>query len=111
MFDYAFNNPKSGGSMNTGVQRACAWCGPLMMVLMLAGLAIAGFIPPPSPGSSASQIAHLFRAHATSIRVGICLTMLGAALLGPFVAAIAIHLKRIKGTGPMLAYVQLALGA
>lgn len=85
--------------------------GVAMIVVMIVGFQIAGFLPPPSPHRSAAQIAAIFREHTTRIRLGLVLTMFGAALLGPFTAVITVQMRRIEGPHSTLAYTELALGA
>lgn len=91
-------------------QRMFALCGPAMMVALLVGFALCGFIPPPSPTQSAHQIATHYRNHTDAIRLGLTLAMFGAALLGPFVAMISAQLRRIEGRSVVSGYLQLALG-
>src|SRR5271156_1602340 len=97
--------------MNTGTQRLCVWAGPVMMVIWMIGfLPLAGFVPPPSPGSTAQQIAAMYRERTTSIRFGLLLTVIAVPLLAPFFTVIAIHMKRIEGRYAPLTYIQLILG-
>jgi hypothetical protein len=91
-------------------QRAFIWCGPAMMVLFLAGLLIAQWVAPPTPSETAHQIATMYRTHTHAIRVGIFLSIVGATLLAPFVAAISGQLARIEGRSPISAYCQLMMG-
>jgi hypothetical protein len=98
--------------VNAKAQRLCAWCGPIWIVLFFVGFwVIAGFIPPPHPGSSADEVAAFFRTHANPIRAGLLVTMYAGAMCVPWVAAISVQLKRIEGRFSPLCYAQLALGA
>ncbi|MBA3743119.1 hypothetical protein [Sporichthya sp.] len=92
-------------------QRLCIWCGVPMIVFMLTGFLLAGFVPPPSPADSAAEVAQMYRENATGIRAGLVLAMFGSALLAPFAAAISTQLRRIEGRDSPLAFAQLALGA
>lgn len=84
--------------MEARVQRVLVWCGPGMLVIWLgAFLFIAGFIPPSAPSASAHAIVDLYARHATSIRLGMVLSMLGSALLVPFAVAVSGQLKQIDG--------------
>lgn len=97
--------------MNPRTQMLCAWCGPLATVTWLVGFwAIAGLVPPPSPGDSTAEVVKLYSENTDAIRVGLVVTMMGAALLGPFVAVISTQLRRIEGPRSPLATTQLALG-
>jgi hypothetical protein len=97
--------------MKVNTQKAYAYSGVAMMVVLLAALLIAGWLPPPGPHQSAQQVAHDYQAHATAIRVGMMVGIFGAALLGPFVASIASQMRRIDGGVGPSAYCQLALGS
>lgn len=97
--------------MNTKNQMFCAWCGVAAMVLFMVSFwFIAGLIPPPSPHETARQIQHLWADHTNLKRLGLALTMVAAALTGPFVAVISVQMRRIEGEYSPLAYAQLGLG-
>lgn len=96
---------------NTRTQMLCLWCGPLAIALWMIGFVFAsGFIVPPPPGGSAAEIAGLYNANLTGIRVGLFLTMIGASLTAPMVAAISTQMHRIEGRYSPLSYTQLGLG-
>jgi hypothetical protein len=98
--------------VSTRVQTLCAWCGPAATLTWLLGFwVLAGFIPPPSPHESAQQIVALYKSNTTGIRLGLVVTMMGAAVMGPFVAVISEQLKRIEGRVWPLAKAQLGLGS
>jgi hypothetical protein len=98
--------------MDTGTLKWCAWSGPVLIVAFLVGFwAVAGFVPPPSPSDTATQIADFYRNNTTSIRVGLWMTMLAASLVAPWTVAITTQLRRIEGRNSPLAQVQLVLGA
>lgn len=96
--------------MNTFSQRVCIWSGVLFMILLLAGFAIAGFIPPPAPSLTADEIITLFSRNSLRIRLGLPLLMLGAPLLFSFCTAITIEMRKIEGRSSPLAFVQLVAG-
>jgi hypothetical protein len=97
--------------MSTKVQLACAWTGPIMVVIWVVSfIAIAGYIPPPSPREGAQQILRFYATDTNLIRLGLLLTMFASALLVPFAAVIAMQMKRIEGRRPVLAYIELAQG-
>jgi hypothetical protein len=83
-----------------------------MIAFWAVGFALfAGFVPPPSPRADAQQITDLIRGATNEIRFGLLLTVVGSALLGPFIGVISMHMKRIEGGDSPLAYAQLVLGA
>jgi hypothetical protein len=94
--------------LNTSVLRIAAWCGPALVVLFFLGLvAIAGYIPPPSPAASAEQIASWYRENTTAIRIGLLVVSIGVALQAPWGASIAVWTRRGESNYPVLAYTQL----
>jgi hypothetical protein len=96
--------------MNT--TRLCAWCGLIAMMIWIVGFfALSGFVPPPSPSRTAEEVAQQFRNSTVRIQVGLALTCLGAAFLGPWVAAVTTFMRRMEGRHSPLATAQLALGA
>jgi hypothetical protein len=98
-------------AVNARAQLLCAWCSPAATVMWLVGfLWLAGFAPPLSPAATALEIQAYYQEHRNMIQAGLCFTMLGAALIGPFVAVISTQLKRIEGTHSPLANTQLGLG-
>lgn len=98
--------------MNQSVRRVCALSGVGVVVLFFLGFwAVAGFIPPPAPTSSADVVAALFREHHDRIRVGLLIATVAAALLVPWSAEMALQLRRIEGARPVLSLTQFGLGA
>lgn len=99
-------------SMSVRTQRACIWVSPVMVLVWAVGFAgFAGFLPPPAPTSTVSQIVAMYDEHRTAIKIGLALTAFGSALLAPFIAVLTVQMKRIEGAQAPLAYIQLALGA
>jgi hypothetical protein len=91
-------------------RHACAWCGVAFTVLFGVGFLIAGFLPPPSPGESASHLAHLYRHDATRIRIGLQIAWSASVLFLPFVALLTMLMKRAEGEFAPWSYTQLAAG-
>lgn len=95
----------------SATQKACIWCGPLVIAVCVLGMAVfPRFAPPPSAALDPEAMAAVIRDHATGIRVGMMLMVIGAAFLGVFFAAISSQLRRIEGPRPTLTYAQLLLG-
>lgn len=98
--------------MNPKIERWSIWSGAPMYVLFAVGfLAFARFMPPPSPGTSAQQLAQIYGSRVNSIRTGAIMVCLGAALLAPYYGALCVQLKRIEGRQSPLTYAQLMLAA
>jgi hypothetical protein len=95
--------------MSRRAQLICVWCGPAMLVCIVAGLVVlAGFIPAPHPKASAEQIKLQYVHNLSGIRVGLCLFTAGIALLVPWGAAIAAQTSRTRLGTPVLTYTQVA---
>lgn len=93
-------------------QLVCACSGVAFVVLFLIGFwAFAGFVPPPSPGDSAERIAARYTNNRNGIRTGLIICMFASGLLAPWFASIAVQMRRIEGSRPILTYVQLLAGA
>ena len=98
--------------MNTRMQIACAWCGVLFVTLLTIGwILIAGLVPLPPPSNDAAAIAELFSSNTGAIRFGALLSMFSISLTAPWIAVIAVQMKRIEGATPVLTYTQLVAGA
>lgn len=98
--------------MSSTIQRWCLWCGPVMIVLWLGGFAaLSHFVIPPPPGVPAEVTAQMYQERNLPIKLGLFLTTGGSALLGPFLMAIAVQMKRIEGRFSPLTYIQIGFGA
>nr|WP_221217516.1 MULTISPECIES: hypothetical protein [unclassified Mycolicibacterium] len=79
---------------------------------MVIGLvAIARFVPTPSPGQSAVETAQFIIENRTRIRWGMILGMFASSLLMTYAVSMAVHMRRIEGRFPALAMIQFGLGA
>ncbi|EHB59179.1 hypothetical protein MycrhDRAFT_1615 [Mycolicibacterium rhodesiae JS60] len=98
--------------MNRFVHKFCAWSGTLCLVVMAIGfVAIAGFVPPPSPGQTGMETAQFIIDNRTRIRWGMIVTMFASSLLMTYAVSMATHMRRIEGRFPALAMIQFGLGA
>lgn len=98
--------------MNTRSQLLCAWCGVVFLVLFTIGWALlARFLPPPSPGLGADEVAAIYQQNTGAIRFGLMLAMIAGGLTAPWVAVIANQMRRIEGSSPVLTYTMLVAGA
>lgn len=97
---------------NTANQRAMAYCGFASMAILLIGMwAIAGFVPPPGPGQSLEQIVAVYTEHGARIRIGLIVACAGVTLLAPWIAVVAIQMRRIEGELAPMGLTQAMLGA
>ncbi|HEY1967736.1 MAG TPA: hypothetical protein VGH89_07295 [Pseudonocardia sp.] len=95
--------------LNPRTLRWCAWSGPVLIVVFSAGLIpLARFFPPPSPTSGSQQIAQMYAEHATPIRIGCLVMVIGLVFLVPWGAGIAMATRRAEAGLPILGHTQVA---
>ncbi len=98
--------------MNTKTQIACAACGLAFVVLFTLGwIVFAGLVPAPQPTLDADAIATFFGANTGAIRFGLMLGMFSGALTIPWIAVVAVQMRRTEREFPVLTYTQLVAGA
>ena len=85
-------------------------CGVAFCAVYGAGILIAGFVPPPSPGDNAAEISKFFAENTGRIRTGALLMMLGGATMIPFFAVLTMQMRRISGRFDGLCLAQLIAG-
>lgn len=94
----------------TAVERAYIWVSFAGLLLLFAGLVVAGLFPPPSPNDSSEKFAEFYRDNTNSFRIGTQLMGFGGALIVLWMAVIARRLHGIDGHGPTTAYASSASG-
>jgi hypothetical protein len=88
-----------------------AWCAIGYLITVFGGWGLcAGFLPPVSPSAGAEEIASLFAADLTRIRIGMVIVMFSALIFIPFVAVIAKFIARIEDGAGVLTYTWLLGG-
>jgi hypothetical protein len=93
-------------------QRLCVWSAVVMLAGIFTSLLTAGWLPPPSPGATADQVAAYYVHHGAQVRVGMIIMVVVAPLAMPFVALIGLHMWRMEGRRwAPLALVQVASGS
>lgn len=99
------------GAMNARSQRLCTWSGVVFMAAFFVGFGvIARFIPPPDPADTAREVAERYRDDANAIRTGMLISMYALVFYVPWVATLAVQMKRIEGRHTPLTYTQLVIG-
>ena len=94
------------------IQMAGASCAiGYLVLLFFAWWPIAGFLPPVPPSAPAADVAQLFQADYTRIRIGMVGIMIAALVFIPFVAVICQFIARIEGGAGVLTYTFLLGGA
>mgnify|MGYP001614015868 CR=1 FL=1 len=96
--------------MNATSQRICVWFAGLFCVVFGLGLVFPGFLPPTHPSLGAEAIAAMYRDNAQSMRFGFILLQASSAMTAPFVAVMAVQMKRIEGQHSPWTYTQLITG-
>lgn len=92
-------------------QRVCAWSGAVCVTLFFVAFALAGFIPPLKPHSSALEVAQHYQDHTTGIRIGGVIMLLAGMFYAASVGVASAQMRRIRGVHISAVYVQLAAGA
>lgn len=94
--------------VNTKVLMFGAWAALLYPSMIIVGWWwLAGFIPPVEPSSTAHDVAHLLESNSFGIRLGMVITMFGAAMALPLGATVAYFISRIEGFFGPLSVLQL----
>lgn len=95
--------------MNRNAQILCVWLCPIFVVCYAASLwFLVGFVPPPSPTLTGEEIATLFAANRTGIRVGMVLCLFFPILFMPWSAVMSVHMAQVEGRFPIFALMQFA---
>lgn len=95
--------------MSTRNQLLGLWIALVGLLIVGAGVFIAGFFPPPAPDDP-GHIVELYRNNAAQIRIGAVLLLIGSSMFNLIWVPIFLQLQRIEGSRSPLAYTQLALG-
>lgn len=90
----------------------CALGGPAALIITCLGWLIAGILPlPPGPSESSAEVFSFFTDDRHRVLFGFVLASIGVVLNVPLFALISLHLRRMEGGWPVLAFVQLVVAA
>ena len=90
----------------------CVWCDLAFALQFLIGFwPIANFMPPIAPSLTAAEVAAIYQQNTLPIRFGVLVMMSGTGLMCPFVAVIAMQMRRIEGNHPILTITQISAGS
>jgi hypothetical protein len=92
-------------------QRVCIRTALLFLPLFWLGLVVAGWFPPPRPDLTASEVARMFAADRTRIRIGVLILTSAAPLLAFYGAALTHQIRRTLGAMSPLATAQSLVAA
>ncbi len=102
--------PLSNDALYRTVLKVCAWTGPTMTALFLAGAVPLAkfFVPPYSAEHSPAEVAHMYVDNLTGIRVGCVVMCFSAALFLPFGLSLAAVVRQTDPAGVLLSWIQVA---
>jgi hypothetical protein len=91
--------------MKSTTMKLCTYMGAVAGTMLFLGIwPLANMFPPLAPGLSSAEVAGYYREHQTGILVGAIVIMASSVLFFPFLAAIAVFLKKIEGPVSPLTY-------
>ena len=81
-----------------------------IVLVLLGWMALAGFLPPPSPDLSPPQVAAVWADHTNLKRLGMVICVWGGTLYVPFTVVVGLLLRRTEVGDRVLSTTQTALG-
>lgn len=91
--------------MKSTTMKICTYMGAVAGTMLFVGIwPLANLFPPLAPAMPAAEVAAYYRAHQTGILVGAIFIMASSVLFFPFLAAIAVFMKKIEGAISPLTY-------
>jgi len=98
--------------VNTRTLNLLALGAPAAVLVTLAGWLLAGMLPlPHGPSDSTAEVVAFFTEEPNRVMAGFVLSSLGVVLMLPTLALISVHMLRMEGRVPVMAFTQLAAGA
>ncbi len=86
--------------------------GPVAVVVTLGGWLLSGMLPlPMSPSSSTAEVVEFFTEEPNRVMAGFVLSSVGVVLMMPMLALISVHMLRMEGRLPLMAFTQLMAAA
>jgi len=90
----------------------CALGGPAAVLATLIGWLVAGMLPiPEGPSLSTTGVVSFFTDDPNRVMAGFVISSIGVVLAAPMFALISVHMLRIEGRRPVLAFTQLIVAA
>jgi len=87
-----------------------ALSGPVAVVVTLIGWLVSGLLPlPMGPSSSTNEVVAFFTEEPNRVMAGFVLSSVGVVLMAPMLALISVHMLRMEGRIPLLAFTQLLI--
>ena len=86
--------------------------GPAAAAVTLVGWLISGMLPlPMGPGESSVDVVSFFTDEPNRVMAGFVVSSIGVVLMVPMLALISVHLLRVEGRVPLMAFTQLLAAA
>ena len=86
--------------------------GPAAAAVTLVGWLISGMLPlPMGPGESSADVVSFFTDEPNRVMAGFVVSSIGVVLMVPMLALISVHLLRVEGRVPLMAFTQLLAAA
>jgi len=86
--------------------------GPVAAAVTLVGWLISGMLPlPMGPDSSTSDVVSFFTDDPNRVMAGFVISSIGVVLMVPMLGLISVHLLRMEGRVPLMAFTQLVTAA
>jgi len=99
-------------TLNRRILDYAAWGGAAAALVTLIGWLIAGMLPlPMSPSWDTAATTAFFTAEPNRVMAGFVLSSIGVVLAAPMFALISMHMLRVEGRTPILAFTQLIVAA
>lgn len=93
---------------NTTLIKVLAWSGVVLVISLIAGYAIMGFIPPPKPDLPADALKEIFVDRKIAIRIGTAIQCIGFTFYLTWAMAIVMVMRRMERGLPVLSYTSMA---
>lgn len=86
--------------------------GPMALVVTLIGWLVSGMLPlPMGPSSSSPDVVAFFTEDPNRVMAGFVVSSIGVVLMLPMLALISVHMLRMEGRVPLMAFTQLMAAA
>lgn len=96
------------GATNTGLIKAMAWSGVVLVLSLAVSYALMGFLPPPSPDLPAEAIKAIFIERKLEIRIGSMIECIGFTFYLTWAMSIVLIMRRMETGLPVLSWTSMA---
>jgi len=96
------------GKTNTGLIKAMAWSGVIVVISLAVSYWLMGFLPPPSPDLPAEAIKAIFIERKTAIRIGTMIECVGYTFYLTWAMSIVLMLRRMETGLPVVSWTSMA---